>query len=124
MYFKKVQSRNKTPKYKVGDKVRISVKKDIFEKGFTINWSDKIYTIIEVLKTLPPTYKIKDDREEIKGTFYKEELQKVAEKEVYRISKILKTRTVRGQKEYLIRWYGYPPSFDSWVPKENVQYYE
>ena len=70
LYFKKVQSRILKPKYKVGDKVRISLKKDIFEKGFTINWSDKIYTIIKVLETLPPTYKIKDDREEIKGTFY------------------------------------------------------
>ena len=67
LYFKKVVARNIKPKYKVDDKVRITVKKDLFDKGFTINWSDKIYTITEVLKTLPPTYKIRDDREEVQA---------------------------------------------------------
>ena len=47
LYFKKVQTRNKQPKYKVGDQVRISVKKNLFEKGFTINWSDKIILFLK-----------------------------------------------------------------------------
>ena len=42
LYFKKVQTRHIKPKYAVGDKVRITVKKNKFEKGFTINWTDKI----------------------------------------------------------------------------------
>ena len=79
LYFKKVQARRIKPKYVVGDKVRITVKKNQFEKGFTINWSDKIYTISRVLKTLPPTYEIRDDKEEIEGSFYQQELQKTSE---------------------------------------------
>ena len=58
LYFKKVKSRNIQAKYKVGDKVRISKWKGTFKKGYTINWSDKIYTITQIQNTLPPTYKI------------------------------------------------------------------
>ena len=118
--------KDKATPWPVGTRVRISKVKGLFEKGYLPNWSDELFTISKVLfRTDPITYKIKDDADEVvRGTFYREELQKVAEKEVYRISKILKTRTIKGKKEYLIRWYGYTPSFDSWVPKEAVQRYE
>jgi hypothetical protein len=119
LYFKKVQSRNKKAKYQVGDKVRISVKKDIFEKGFTINWSDKIYTITDVLKTLPPTYKIKDDREEIKGTFYEQELQKTSEN-TFRIEKILRWKKQGDERIARVKWTGYDSSYNSWVPEKEI----
>ena len=35
-------------KLRVGDKVRVALKKDIFEKGYTQNWSKEIYTITAV----------------------------------------------------------------------------
>ena len=122
LYFKKVQTRNKQPKYKVDDKVRISVKKNIFEKGFTVNWSDKIYTIIEVLKTLPPTYKIKDDREEIKGTFYEQELQKTSEN-TFRIEKVLRWKKQDGKRVARVKWVGYDSSYNSWVPESEITNY-
>ena len=122
LYFKKVQSRNKQPKYKVGDKVRISVKKDIFAKGFTVNWSDKIYTIIEVLKTLPPTYKIRDDREEIKGTFYDQELQKTSEN-TFRIEKVLRWKKQNGKRQARVKWVGYDSSYNSWIPESEITNY-
>ena len=119
LYFKKVQSRNKEPKYKVGDKVRISVKKDLFEKGFTINWSDKIYSVTEVLNTLPPTYKIKDDREEIKGTFYEQELQKTSQ-DIFRIEKVLRWKKQDGKRIARVKWVGYDSSYNSWVPESEI----
>ena len=119
LYFKKVQSRNKQPKYTVGDKVRITVKKDIFEKGFTINWSDKIYTIVKVLKTLPPTYKIKDDREEIKGSFYEQELQKTSEN-TFRIEKVLRWKKQDGKRIARVKWTGYDSSYNSWIPESEI----
>ena len=122
LYLKKVQTRNKQPKFKVGDKVRISVKKDIFEKGFTINWSDKIYTINEVLKTLPPTYKIKDDREEIKGSFYEQELQKTSEN-TFRIEKVLRWKKQDGKRIARVKWKGYDSSYNSWVPETSITNY-
>ena len=65
------------PKFKVGDRVRITVKKSIFEKGYTPRWTEEVFTISEVQDTDPPTYKISDfNGEEIQGTFYEPELQK------------------------------------------------
>ena len=65
------------PKFSVGDKVRISKKKKTLEKGYTTRWTEEIFTIVEVKRTSPITYKITDlNGEEIKGTFYEPELQK------------------------------------------------
>ena len=122
LYLKKVKARKKEPKFKVGDKVRISIKKDIFEKGFTVNWSDKIYTITEVLNTLPPTYKIKDDRVEIKGTFYEQELQKTREN-TFRIEKVLRWKKQDGIRIARVKWKGYDSSYNSWVPETSITNY-
>ena len=42
---------NKDPKFKVGDHVRISKYKNIFSKGYTPNWSDKLFVIKKVKNT-------------------------------------------------------------------------
>ena len=122
LYFKKVQSRYKEPEYKVGDKVRITVKKNIFEKGYTNNWTDKIYTITEVLKTLPPTYRIKDDRENIEGTFYELELQK-AHENTFRIEKVLRWKKQGGKRIARVKWVGYDSSYNSWIPESEITDY-
>ena len=36
---------NKDPKFKVGDRVRISKYKNIFAKGYATNWSEEIFFI-------------------------------------------------------------------------------
>jgi len=70
------EEKTKKPKFKVGDKVRITKKKDTFEKGYTTRWTREIFVIETVLNTTPVTYKIKDLKdEEIKGSFYEKELQ-------------------------------------------------
>ena len=123
LYFKKVQARRIKPKYAVGDKVRITVKKNQFEKGFTINWSDKIYTISRVLKTLPPTYEIRDDKEEIEGSFYQQELQKTSEN-TFRIEKILRRmKKTDGTKLARVKWVGYDSSYNSWIPESEIVEY-
>ena len=56
--------------------VRISKKKSTFEKGYTTRWTREIFVIEKVLNTNPVTYKINDLKgEEIKGSFYEQELQ-------------------------------------------------
>ena len=68
---------NKDPKFKAGDRVRISKYKNIFAKGYTPNWSKEIFVIKKVKNTVLWTYVINDlDGEEITGTFYEKELQK------------------------------------------------
>ena len=63
----------KAPKFKVNDRVRIP--KNIFSKGYTENWSRKIFIIDSILKTNPWTYKIKDlSRQKRIGSFCEKEL--------------------------------------------------
>ena len=72
------ETRKKKPKSQVGDKVRVSRVKQVFEKGYTPNWSTGIFSITKVASTNPVTYHLKDNREQpISGGFYEEELQKV-----------------------------------------------
>ena len=105
-----------TPRFSIGDKVRITKKKNIFEKGYTPNWTEEVFTVSQVQYTVPPTYKITDyNGEEIQGSFYEQELQKSTQ-EIFRIEKIIKKR---GKKS-LVKWLGYPESFNSWVDNEDL----
>ena len=36
---------NKNPKFSIGDKVRVSLLKNTFEKSYTSNWSEEIFII-------------------------------------------------------------------------------
>jgi hypothetical protein len=106
------------PKFAVGDKVRITKKKKEFEKGYTPRWTEEIFTISAVQYTDPITYKITDmNGEEIQGTFYEQELQKTSQ-EIFRIEKIIRKR---GNKS-LVKWYGYPDSFNSWVDNKSIKH--
>ena len=62
-------------KYKEGDRVCIVKKKKTFEKGFTPNWIEELFTINKVKDTQPVTYTIEDTKGKvIQGTFYQPEL--------------------------------------------------
>ena len=66
-------------KYKIGDKVRISRYKHIFEKGYLPNWSEEIFTIADCFPTNPVTYAVSDlSGLIIKGKFYEAEVQLVS----------------------------------------------
>ena len=71
------ETNDKDPKFKIGDRVRISKYKNIFAKGYTPNWSEEVLVIKKVKNTVPWTYVINDlNGEEIMGTFYQKELKK------------------------------------------------
>ena len=71
----------KIPKFKVNDNVRISKYKNIFAKGYTPNWSEEVFIINKIKKTVPWTYAISDlNGEEITGSFCEKELQKTNQK--------------------------------------------
>lgn len=65
------------PKLKIGDKVRLTVKKDIFSNKYRRNWTKEIFEVFKIQNTAPITYRVKDlSGEEIIGSFYELELQK------------------------------------------------
>ena len=113
--FKK-EVNDKDPKLKVDDHIRISKYKNIFTKGYTPNWSEKVFVVSKIKNTVPWTYVINDlNGEEIIGTFYEKELQKTNQKE-FRIEKIIKRK---GDKLY-VKWKGYDNSFNNWIGKKKL----
>ena len=75
-YFDFDKKNNKEdPKFKVGNRVRLSKYKNIFEKGSMQNWSVEIFVITKVKNTYPLPYVISDLKgEEFAETFCKTEL--------------------------------------------------
>jgi hypothetical protein len=103
-------------KFKVGDKICIPVKKDVFRKGYLPRWTEELFTVSALQYTDPVTYKIKDlNGEEIKGAFYEQEMQKSIQ-DKFRIEKVLKTR---GNK-LPAKWKGYSNDFNSCIDKKDV----
>ena len=113
----------KEPKLKVNDKVRLSTNRIRFRKGYLPGWTDEIFQVARVYKGNPPYYKIKDLGGDILiGTFYENELQKIYKNDdIFRIETILKKRRSKKGVEYLVKWFGYPPSFNSWVKEKDFQ---
>ena len=102
------ETNDKDPKFKVGDRVRISKYKNIFAKGDTPNWSEEVFVVKKVKNTVPWTYAINDlNGEEIMGTFYGKELQKTNQGE-FRIEKVIKGK---GDKMY-VKWKEYEIQLD------------
>ena len=121
LYGHEMATSGRKPKFSIGEKVRITKYKGIFKKGYLPNWTEEIFIIKHIIYSMPPVYKIVDlQDEEILGTFYEDELQAVDDTGVYRIEKILKKKKVKGQTYYLIKWKGYPDSFNSWEKDSNV----
>ena len=76
IFFNSLPNLKKTIKFSNGDRVRILIKKNQFEKEFEKSWSEEIFKIKRIQNTNPITYLIEDlDGEDIIGGFYTEELQ-------------------------------------------------
>ena len=66
---------------------------NIFAKGNTPNWSEEIFVVKKVKKTVPWTYVINDlNGEETIGTFYEKDLQKTNQQ--FRIEKVIKKKVI------------------------------
>ncbi|MBN3315555.1 IL6RB protein, partial [Atractosteus spatula] len=81
--------------FNVGDRVRVSKIKGVFEKGYEQTFTDEIFIVKERTAALRPYYKLQDYAgDDIKASFYAEELQKInpTAESVYRIQTILAAR--------------------------------
>ena len=97
------------------DHVRMSKTCCQFAKGYKGHWSKENFCVEAVRDTSPVTYVVADAADEpIKGTFYGPELQKVTQPDYFDMESILDTRWLGNTIEYLVKWSGYPASFNSW----------
>lgn len=124
--FSRVRQENLKRLLQVDDLVRLAGKKYPHAKGYKGNWTEELFKVSKVHRRHPYfVYEVTEiDGEPIDGVFYVDELQKVQkpkEDEFWQVEKVLKTRKRKGHEtEYLVKWFGYSPKFNSWVPESNM----
>jgi len=110
------------PKYNIGDVVRISRLKGVFEKGYIANWSQEYFIIYGISVSScdePPVYYLKDQQnEKIKGAFYEPELQLVKYPSVYFVENVIKHD--KKNKRKFIKWLGFPEKYNSWIDEKDM----
>lgn len=108
----------RSAKFKVGDHVRLSKYRMLFDKGYTPNWTTEIFKIRKVqYHTEPITYLLSDyQNKEIKGSVYAEELQSVKDPNLYLVEKIIRKRN--GQ--VFVKWLGFGPEHNSWIRESDL----
>jgi hypothetical protein len=125
---KKKKSRGQKYKYKMGEIVRISHVRGVFDREYSQKWTGELFRVTKrYVRQGVPVYVLKDwNGEVIDGTFYTAELQPVhvTDDTAFTIEKILKRRTRRGQKEALVRWLHWPKKYDSWIPSSEIEDYK
>jgi len=114
----------KTPKFKVGDWVRISRwQKHIFSKSYEGNWSEELFKIVKVRNTVPIVYEVENSHgDSIDGSFYELELQKSKVPDYFRIEKVLQRRTnPDGSVDIKVTKKGYDQRYYFWIPIDETE---
>lgn len=109
------------PKFKVGDRVRLSKQVRTFKKGYLPGWTEEIFIVSQLIPSFQMVlYKVTElDGTPIKGAFYDRDLQKVSVdmmNDVFRVEKVLK----RSKDKLYVKWKGYPAKYNSWINKSDV----
>ncbi|XP_063435899.1 uncharacterized protein LOC134716820 [Mytilus trossulus] len=103
----KTEKVRKPFRFKIGDKVRITYMRNPFTREYDEKWSGEIFKISQrILRGGLPVYRLIDfQNEEISGTFYHSEVQKVdvREDDMWKVEKILKTEGKGPNKQYYVK---------------------
>lgn len=114
---KHVVSANTKPKFKIGDFVRLSKYKHVFEKGYTANYTTEVFQINDVRNTNPITYKLIDlEGDEILGSVYSEEMKKTNCPDIYLVERIIE----RKNNKVFVKWLGFDSNHNSWIDKDSI----
>ena len=125
-YFSRKLNQGRKPfKFKPGDRVRITHLRKVFSREYDQHWSGEVFTIAKRFRRGGvPIYRIKDyDGEDITGSFYQQELQKLdlKDNELFKIEPILKTKGSGVNKQYFVKWLYWPKKFNSWVKASDIE---
>ena len=117
-YFKKKYAFN------VNDYVRVSYLRGTFEREYDQKWTGEIFIVKSRRRRdgIELYHLIDFNGDEISGSFYKDELQKITADPtgVYKIEKVLRHRKYKGKKQFLVRWLFWPPKYDTWVDASEL----
>ncbi|WAR05156.1 YMD3-like protein [Mya arenaria] len=122
---KQIHAKLRPFKFKVGAYVRISHLRTVFTRAYDQTYSGEVFKVHKRYhRGRIPIYRLVDlQDEEIKGTFYESELQKVNfnPDQSFKIDKILKTKGKGHHKQYLVKWKYYPKKFNSWIKASDFE---
>ena len=101
----------------IGSLVRLNLHRGVFGKESRGTWSKEVFRVTQHRTTLPiPMIYIEDMMgEPISGGLYPQEYQSIEWDGQRKVSQVLKTRTRKGSKEYLVSYDGWPPKFNEWI---------
>ena len=120
-HLSRIRIKKIVPRYKIGDIVRVSLKKSPFKRAYDISHSHQRYIIHKIdQKQIVPFYILKNERgEELAGKFHGNQLVKIDLK-LYR-SRPIKTMKTKKGKKYLMRFDGYDEDYDLWMPSDQFE---
>lgn len=111
-------------KFKIGDFVRISHIRKPFDREYDERWTGEQFNVkSRLIKQTIPIYELQDiDGEDVEGTFYEGELQKVTitDDTMYRIERVIRYKG----NQVLVKWWGWPKKFNSFIPRSSLKYYK
>jgi hypothetical protein len=113
----------KEPKIPDDSDVRLSKAKKRFEKGSTQNWTTEVFKVKKGIKRTPAVYRVEDQmHEDISGTVYEKELQKITldGDSVFKIREILQTKGKGRNRKVLVAYEGWPEKFNSWLSESDI----
>lgn len=106
---------------KAGDNVRIAKPRTAFKKGYLPNYSGLTYRIRHVKRGKPNTFLLEGAKgRNIKRKYYREEVTPAARPPDLEIERVLRTKTVKGHKHYLVKWVGEPEESASWITEDDI----
>lgn len=116
--YKRQYSKRRMAKFSVGDHVRLSEYRTVFDKSYTPNWTTAIFTVRKVqYNTDPITYLLRSyNNIDIEGSIYAEELQKVENPNEYLVEKILGRRNGKVK----VKWLGFGNEYNEWIPARDL----
>ena len=116
-----------TPKFRVGDVVRLKQFKETIQggKSLDVNFTPELYVIRKVNRGIPNMYfiKSKSGNKDIPFRFYQQELSFVNDKNgnkqpIYHIEKII---AKDHKSRALFKWEGFENSHNTWIPIARIE---
>ena len=113
-------------KFRVGDHVNISYIRGVFSRQYDQKFSNQIYVVSRRKYDQGiPVYYLENLRQEpIEGSFTENQLGRVEfdpDAWEYPVEKVLRHRTRNGVKESLVRFLGWGPEWDEWLPDTRIR---
>ena len=120
--YMKAEGKKQKPLFNVGDKVRIFQERGQFHRGYMEDFSEEVFTISNVDKTLPvPRYKLKEfNGDNIIGSFFQNELVLFNPSDFFKID-IIDERGRGKNKQVLVSYRGYPSRYNEWKLLSDIR---